>query len=246
MFQYNTAEWILLIAAALIVGLAKSGLSGLSMLVIPVLASVFGGKKSTGVLLPMLIIGDFFAVRYYHRHADWASIKRLLPWTIVGLVLGTAVGSYINSAQFKLMIGVLVIICIFILLYMEKKGENLNLGRNNAVSLFSGISAGFATMIGNAAGPISSIYLLASGLKKNEFIGTVAWFFLIVNLTKVPLQVFFWKNISPGMALTAVVLFPLIASGVLAGTKIINKINDRIFRYLVIGMTAAAAVRLFI
>ena len=64
-------EWILLVLAALTVGLAKTGISGLIMLVIPVLANVFGGKESTGVLLPMLVIGDFFAVGYYKLTILW-------------------------------------------------------------------------------------------------------------------------------------------------------------------------------
>jgi uncharacterized protein len=245
-FDLSTNEWILVSVAAITIGLAKAGLGGLSMLVIPVLANVFGGKESTGVLLPMLIIGDFFAVWYYNRHADWKSIKKLLPWTFVGLILGTVVGNLINDTQFKMLIGVLVIVCLFLLLYSEKKKESLKFTENRAVYILSGISAGFATMIGNAAGPIFSVYLLASGFKKNSFIGTASWFFLIINLSKVPLQVFVWKNITLSSAATALILLPAIAVGVYVGTKIIKKINEKVFRYLIIVMTAIAAVRLFI
>ena len=242
----STNEWILVIISALIIGLSKAGLSGLSMLVIPVLANVFGGKESTGILLPMLVIGDFFAVWYYNRHADWKSIKKLLPWTFVGLILGTGVGNLINDTQFKTLIGILVIICLLLLLYTEKNRETLKFSNNMAIYIVSGIAAGFATMIGNAAGPIFSVYLLASGFKKNSFIGTASWFFLIINLTKVPLQVFVWKNITLSSAVTALVLLPAIALGVYIGTKIMKKINEKIFRYLIIVMTAVAAFRLFI
>lgn len=244
-FDLSFNELILLLVAALMIGLSKAGLSGLSMLVIPVLASVFGGKESTGVLLPMLIIGDFFAVWYYNRHADWKSIKRLLPWAFVGLIFGTVIGSYINDTQFKMLIGILVILCLFLLFYTEKKGENLKISENVAIYVLSGIAAGFATMIGNAAGPIFSVYLLAKGFKKNGFIGTASWFFLIINLTKVPLQVFVWKNITLSSAVTALILLPAIAIGVFAGTKIVKIINEKLFRYLILGMTAIAAVRLF-
>lgn len=245
-FDLSTTEWILIASAALLIGLSKAGISGLTMLVIPVLASVFGGKESTGVLLPMLIIGDFFAVWYYKQHAEWKSIKRLLPWTFAGLILGTSVGNLINDSQFKILLGSLILACIFILVYMEIKGRNLIIAENKAVYIISGIAAGFATMIGNAAGPIFSIYLLASGFKKNSFIGTSAWFFMIVNLSKVPLQVFVWKNISLSSALSALALLPLIALGVFIGVKIIKKINDRVFKYFIIIMTVVAAVRLFI
>lgn len=245
-FVFSIDEWIVLAVAALIIGLSKAGLSGLTMLVIPILASVFGGKESTGILLPMLIIGDIFAVWYYNQHAEWKSIRKLLPWTFVGLIIGTAVGSFINDSQFKLLIGILVIICLFLLIYTEKKGSSLQFSGGSIVYILSGVAAGFATMIGNAAGPIFSIYLLVSGFKKNNFIGTASWFFLIINVSKVPLQVFFWKNITLGSSLTALILLPAIFVGVYFGTKIVKRINEKLFRYLVIIMTAMAAIRLLI
>lgn len=238
-------QWAVLIAAALLVGFSKTGIGGLMMLVIPILASVFGGKESTGVILPMLLAGDVFAVWYYHRHAEWSDIKKLLPWAFAGIVSGAVVGNYISDTQFKALIAILVLICLFILMYMEKKGDSMKVPEKMWFFALTGMAAGFASMIGNAAGPIFSIYLLSKGFKKNDYMGTSAWFFFLINLTKLPFQIFYWHNVTGRTLLTTGIMLPAIAAGALLGAAVIKKINEKPFRYIVIAMTAITAVRLF-
>ena len=238
-------QWLVLIATALIVGFSKTGIGGLIMLVIPVLASVFGGKESTGVILPMLLAGDVFAVWYYHRHAEWSNIRKLLPWSFAGIVSGAVVGNYINDTQFKALIAILVLICLFILVYTEKKGDSLKVPEKMWFFALTGIAAGFASMIGNAAGPIFSVYLLARGFKKNDFMGTGAWFFLLINLTKLPFQIFYWHNVTANTLITTGIVLPAIAVGAFLGVIVIRKINEKPFRYIILAMTAITAVRLF-
>lgn len=245
-FNLTTWQWIWVIAAGFLVGFSKTGINGLMMLVIPILASVFGGKESTGIMLPMLLAGDVFAVIYYNRHAEWSNIKKLLPWSFAGLVLGIIIGSYINDKQFKMLIAISVLVCLGILVYTEKKGDNLKVPEKVWFYALMGIACGFTSMIGNAAGPIFSIYLLAMGFKKNDFMGTFSWFFLIINFTKVPLQVFFWNNITLKTILLTFGMIPAIAIGALLGAVIIKKLNEKLFRYIIIGMTAIASVKLFI
>ena len=246
LFGLSETQWILVIIAAFMVGFSKTGVSSMMMLVIPILATIFGGKESTGVLLPLLVTGDLFAVWYYHKHAAWSNIKKLLPWTLVGLILGMVVGNYINDSQFKALIAIIIIICLGILLYTEKKGNKKIVPESPWLSALTGIAAGFATMIGNAAGPIFSVFLLAKGFKKYDFMGTAAWFFLIINLTKVPLQVFVWHNVTVKSFLTAGLMLPAIALGAFIGAIIIKKLNEKIFRYFIIILTAIAAIRLLI
>lgn len=99
-------------------------------------------------------------------------------------------------------------------------------------------------MIGNAAGPIFSVYLLAKGFKKNDFMGTTAWFFFIINLTKVPLQIFFWHNINVNTIMLTVIMVPAIAVGAIMGVIIIKKLNEKLFHLLILGVTAMAAIKL--
>ena len=246
MFDLSIWQWVWVIISALLVGFSKTGISGFLMPVIPIIASVFGGKESTGVILPLLIIGDVFALYYYNRHAKWNDIKKLLPWAILGLIIGVIVGNYINDKQFKMVISISVLLCLFTVIYTEKKGESLNIPQNKWVYALAGIITGFTSMIGNAAGPIFSVYLLSMNFKKNDFMGTTAWFFFLINLSKVPLQILFWHNISFKSILLGIGMIPAIAIGAFFGMIMIKKINEKSFRYIIIGMTAIASIKLLI
>ena len=246
LLNINYMQLILVLVAAFLIGFSKTGISGVSMISIPILAAVFGGKESTGVVLPILIAADIFAITFYRRHVEWSNIKRVLPWALAGLAIGVLVGNLINDKQFKILISVTVLICLALLIYMEKKGEAVKVPEKAWFYIMTGVVVGFASMIGNAAGPIFSVYLLALGFKKNDFIGTSAWFFFIINLTKLPLQVFFWKNIHiDNLIFVGLGLIP-IALGAFAGYFFVKKINEKPFRYIVIVMIALACVRLFV
>lgn len=245
-FSLNGGQWISMIACSILIGFSKTGLSSAIILAVPILAAVFGGKDSTGIMLPLLIVGDLFAVAYYTRHAEWKEISRLMPWNVCGLVMGTLVGNSINDSEFKLLIASSVLICSGILVYSELKNGKINMPRNVILYTFLGILCGFTSMIGNAAGPIFSVYLLARGFNKLDFMGTTAWFFLINNLFKVPLQVFIWHNITLNPLLLTGAMLPAIALGAVLGSVVLKKIPETFFRYLLTGMTALAAFRLLI
>ncbi len=242
----STMQWVTVIIAAFLVGFSKTGIGGVMMLAIPILASVFGGKDSTGVMLPMLIVGDVFAILYYHRSAEWKNIITPLPSALAGLILGVIVGNYINDNTFVKMIGIIVMFCLAVLIYTEVRGQDFVVPNAPWFYITVGVMSGFASMIGNAAGPIFSVYLLALGFKKNNFMGISAWFFFIINLSKVPLQIFIWKNMSMTSLYTAAIMIPVITIGAVLGAFILKKINDKYFRYLVIVMTAIAALKLLV
>ncbi len=246
MMDIDGIQLLTIIMVALIVGFSKTGIGGLTILAIPILASVFGGKSSTGIMLPMLLVGDLFAVWYYRKSVEWKKVFLPLPWALLGVILGVVVGNYINDRTFLTLIGIIILICLGILVYTEIKGKNIEVPGGTWFYILVGVLSGFASMIGNAAGPIFGIYLLALGFKKNSFMGTNAWFFFIINLIKLPLQIFVWHNISMrSMTRTAVVL-PLIAIGAILGYFTLKKINEQIFRYIIITMTVLAALKLFV
>jgi uncharacterized protein len=245
-FSLSAGQWAWLALAAIFIGISKAGIGGASIPVIPIIAAVFGGKQSTGIMLPMLIVADIFALYHYKRLGDWKDIKRLLPSSLGGLVLGAVVGNYISDKQFKVVIAFSVIVCLFLLIYNEKKGDNLKIPKGEWFHALIGAASGFTSMMGNAAGPLFSVYLLARGFKKNNFVGTNAWFFFIINVSKLPIQIFFWHNITFNTAIYAGLMIPALALGVLLGVLLIKKVNEKLFRYIIIGMTAASAIRLLI
>ena len=244
--DFSTLQWILFAVCGMLVGMSKVGVPGVSMLVVPTLALIFGGKASTGILLPMLMMADLFGVGYYHRHAEWKYLWKLLPWAFVGIGIALWVGEVVNDTWFKNIIAILVFLCIGLMLWRDrKKGQNL-FPNTWWFSAMMGVLGGFATMIGNVAGPIFAIYLLAMHLPKNSFIGTGAWFFLIVNFSKFPLHIFVWKTISRNTLTLDLMLLPAIAIGAFAGIKLVQKISDKLYRTAVIIVTALSAFLLLI
>ncbi len=244
--DFSVLQWFLLAICGMLVGMSKVGVPGVSMLVVPTLAIIFGGKASTGILLPMLMMADIFGVSYYHRHAEWKYLWKLLPWAFIGIGVALWVGEVVNDAWFKNIIAILVFLCIGLMLWKDRqKGDNLFPDTWWFAALM-GILGGFATMIGNVAGPIFAIYLLAMHLPKNSFIGTGAWFFLIVNFSKFPLHIFVWKTISRQTLTLDILLLPAIALGAFLGITLVKRISDKLYRTAVIIVTALSAFLLLI
>jgi uncharacterized membrane protein YfcA len=245
-FDLSIVQWILLAVCALFVGMSKVGIAGISMFYIPVLALIFGGKTSTGILLPMLMMADIFGVAYYHRHTEWKYLAKLLPWAFVGIGIGLWVGKVINDEWFKNIIAVLVFAGVGIMLWREKQNRTDLFPHTWWFAAVMGVLGGFATMIGNVAGPIFAIYMLAMNLPKNAFIGTGAWFFLIVNFFKFPLQVWVWNNIGWKTIIMDLIMLPAIALGAFLGIWIVRKIPDKTYRTFVIIVTVLSAFLLLI
>ena len=244
--DFSIVQWILLAACAMLVGMSKVGVPGVSMLVVPTLAIIFGGKASTGVLLPMLMMADIFGVSYYHRHAEWKFLWKLLPWAFAGIGIALWVGEVVNDVWFKNIIAILVFLCIALMLWKDRQKGNNIFPDTWWFAASMGILGGFATMIGNVAGPIFAIYLLAMHLPKNSFIGTGAWFFLILNFSKFPLHIFIWKTISRETLSLDLMLLPGIALGAFLGIKLVKRISDNLYRTAVIIVTALSAFLLLI
>lgn len=231
---------------ALFIGMSKVGVPGVSMIVVPVLAIIFGGKQSTGVLLPILMIADLFGVLYYRRHAQWTYLWKIIPWAFTGIGLALWVGEVVNDEQFKNIIAILVFLCIGLMLWRDRKREQQFFPDQWWFAAGMGILGGFATMIGNVAGPIFAIYLLAMHLPKNSFIGTSAWFFLIVNYCKFPLHIFVWKTISWSSLLLDLVTIPAIALGAFLGIQLVKILSEKVYRTAVIVITALSAFLLLV
>lgn len=245
-FDFSMIQWLLFAACAIFVGMSKVGVPGVSLIVVPILAIIFGGKASTGILLPMLMMADLFGVGYYHRHAEWKYLWKLLPWAFVGVGIALWVGEVVNDEWFKNIIAILVFICIALMLIKDRNKDKNLFPDTWWFAATMGVLGGFATMIGNVAGPIFAIYLLAMHLPKNSFIGTGAWFFLIINFTKFPLHIFVWKTITWNTLTLDLLLLPGIAAGAFLGVWLVKKFSDKLYRTFVFVITALSAFLLLI
>ncbi len=243
----TTGFLILFLLVALLLGMAKAGLSGLGLAVIPIMALIFGAKESTGVILPMLIAADIMAVVYYHRHAVWKHIFIILPWVATGIFIALITGNMINDNQFRVvMLSVVWIMLILMVLSDLRKKKEDGVPHNMIFKGFLGFAGGFSTMIGNSAGPVFTLYFLAMRLPKKEFIGTSAWLYLIMNTGKLPLQALVWKNITITSLIPGLISIPVIALGIFIGIHVVNLFSETFYRYFVIVTTIVSSLLLFI
>ncbi|WP_226037752.1 sulfite exporter TauE/SafE family protein [Aquibacillus saliphilus] len=245
MFELSLLQWLIVILSAVFIGFMKTGVSSLGILVVTILMYVFPAKESVGILLPLLIIGDIFAVIYYRKSVVWKYLVSLIPWVLIGIIIGFFVLDQVNSDQLKPIIGGLVLALIILQVSRERLGERFNqlLPKSLSFTLLMGVLAGFTTMIGNAAGGVMAVYLLVKGLPKREFVGTGAWFFLFVNLIKVPfyisLGLITFDSISFNLWLV-----PTIIVGAFIGIKVLPLIPQKTFQVLILAFAAIGALRL--
>lgn len=227
------------------IGFTKSGIPSLGILVVTMLMFVFSAKDSIGILLPMLVMGDLFAVSFYRKNVVWKHLITLFPWVIIGLLCGYVTLCIVNSDQLKPIIGVIVLVMISLHILREKLGGKFNemLPKSLWFTLLIGIFGGFTTMIGNAAGGIMAIYLFVKGLPKSEFVGTGAWFFMFVNLIKVPFYIQLGLITTTSFTLNLIML-PVILAGALIGVKVLPNIPQKTFQMLVLGFAALGGIRL--
>ena len=240
-YQLPYSTLFLLIVVAFFIGMAKTGVHGISMFSIPLLAIIFGGKDSSGLMLPMLIIADAFAVFYYHRSANWHYLKKLFPSTAIGVILGTIIGQYVDDSVFRQLMGCIIFASLALMIWQEKN-QKINVPDYLWFAILMGVLSGFTSMVGNLAGTVVALYLLSMRLPKNEYIGTAAWFFLVLNLFKVPFHIIVWESITLNSFYLNLASFPFIALGAVAGVYVVKKIPNKQYRWLVIGMTAIAAI----
>jgi len=208
--------WLIAFVAIIILGVSKGGIKGISVILVTMLVYVYGGRTSTGVLMPLLIAAD---------------------------LVGTYIGKDLPEDLFKQAMIAIIIFSVLILLYWEKYPPK-QIPDNWFFSSAMGLAAGVTTMIGNLAGPFANIYFLSMRLPKNEFIRTVAWLFFMINIFKLPIHIFYWKSVNSESILQSFSLIPALLTGFTLGAWLVTKIKDHWYRKMVIGATGIVALLL--
>lgn len=247
-------QWVLASAAALMIGFSKTGVPGFGMLAVPVLAVAFGGRPSLGIMLPMLLLADLFAIAWYRRHARWDVLRSLAIWVVLGVTLGSGTLWLMSGATTGpdwpgAAIGVLVLAMLALHLWRRSRSGPA-CGTRTMGAHMAGLSAGFATTVSNAAGPITTLYLTSAGLDKDEFMGTSAWFYLVFNALKVPIYLMLAAvTVAPPLLTvqtlaTDLALVPAIVAGAFVGKRVLPVLSQRIFEDIVIALAGAGALKL--
>ncbi|MCW2849808.1 MAG: sulfite exporter TauE/SafE family protein [Marmoricola sp.] len=246
--ELTLTAWLWLALAGVLVGVAKTAVNGVGSIAIVIFAAVLPARESTGAILPLLLCGDVLAVAYYRRHADWGTILRLLPGVLPGLVVGAWFLSVVDDVVMRRAIAViLLVMCAAQLWQLLHRAEPGAPGtpepRHGPATVATGVLAGFTTMTANAAGPVTTVYLIRAGLPMLRMIGTGAWFYLVVNLAKVPFSASLGL-ITPASLLRDALLVPALLVGAVLGILLVGRLRQRQFEVVAVLFSAAASVLL--
>jgi uncharacterized membrane protein YfcA len=225
-------------------GVSKGGLAGMSLLHVVVFAFLFGARDSTGIVLPMLLVGDVCAVAWYQQHARWDYIRRMLPPAIAGIVIGSLFMHRVNDALFRPLVGWIILVLAMLQLARQRRPDWFgDVPHNPWFAWTMGLMTGATSMIANAAGPIFALYALAVSLPKFEVVGTSAWLFLIINALKVPFSLSLGL-IHQQTLLLNLTLAPVVVAGVFSGRWLTTRVPQGLFDAFLLAFAAVAALRL--
>lgn len=249
MLDLSTPQLIPLYLAALVIGISKTSIGGAGTIAVAIFAAILPAKESTGIILPLLIFGDVFAISIYRRHADWGLLVRLFPYVAVGVVAGAGFIRVVDDTVMRRSIGVLLILLVAIHLLRQRRLRRqetvvaMTVRGRRLTSLGFGFLAGFTTMVANAGGPPMSIYLFTMGLGVMSFLGTGAWFFFIVNCFKVPFSIGLGLLSLDSLQLD-LRLAPAVVVGALIGWWIAKRLDQKKFENWVLGASVVSGLNL--
>lgn len=245
MFEFSSA--VAVIGAGLFVGLAKGGLGPMGVLITPLMMLALPdeeSKKVVGLVLLMLMVGDWFAVYAYWRRWEEKRVVLLLLGAVIGIVLGSLLLGVLSSAAVKRLVGIIALLMAGYTL-VERRLRNLQYRPRDWHANLAGGAAGFTSALANAGGAPFNAYMLLQNLEPQTFVATATLFFTTVNLLKVPM---FLLNgaLDFGMvpqALPGVVAIPL---GVWLGKLVVDHIDRRWFNWMVWAGLAISGVLLLV
>jgi uncharacterized membrane protein YfcA len=249
--EFHAGRFALAALAGLLTGVAKTGLPGFGILAVPLMVLAVGdARHSAGWLLPLLCLADLFAISAYRRHAQARRLFGLLPWVTAGIAAG-ALALAAPERHLRLLVAGIVIFMIGLRWLRGRRATAADVAPAAPPrdrwwqSAGYGASAGFATTVANAAGPVMNLYLLARRLPKDEFVATGAWFFFVVNLVKVPIYVGHGL-IDRRSLLFDLALAPSVVAGALLGRALLRRLPQAAFDRLVMALTVCAAALLLV
>ena len=257
-------QWVLLAAAAFVVGVSKTSIGGFAVLAVAAFASVLPAKESTAAVLLLLIVGDLAGVARFHRAADWGLLRRLLPGVLPGVALGALFLYAVDDQLLRRTIGVLILGMLLVQLWLRRLGPSLAASTGEAGStgtasagparsraehpvtaVTAGVAAGFTTMTANAAGAVTTLYLLAMRVDKLRFLGTNAWFYLLVNVGKTPFSAALGLFPASTLQLTAT-LAPAVLVGAFVGVRVVGQVSQVSFERLALASSGVAGLALLV
>jgi uncharacterized membrane protein YfcA len=230
----QNAVYIAIVIAILgfMIGLAKGGFGGLGALLTPILALVLPVALAVGVLLPMLMVGDVFALYMYWKEWDFDLVKRMLPAGIAGALIGTFLLSWMSPDGLRIVLGIFVLLLVAYRLISDRI-QSLRYESKPWHAPAAGFLAGLASGMFNNGGPAFSSYLLLQKLTARPFIATSAIYFALLNLIKVP-GFLYTGVLDLPLLFSLWWVFPFIPVGIWVARITLTRLSPSTFEWVII------------
>ena len=245
--DYPTLFWPAAATAVVLIGIAKAGFGGgAGVIGTPLMALTISVGDVVALLLPLLILCDFFSVWHYRANFHRRSTRLLLPGAAIGIGIGTFFFDQFlgNQQVMRGGIGALALLFAFYQLFRVRWLGRIEARHPHSVEgVLMGVVSGFTSTLAHAGGPPVAIFLLPQQLPRRAFVGTTVVVFAAINLLKVGpyfwLDLYYWGNLA-----TVVVLAPLTFVGVRLGIWLNSRFNDVWFNRAVYVILVVTGMRL--
>lgn len=246
--DYPAVFWVAAVLAMFLAGISKAGLgNGLVVLVTPLLAMTIPISEAIALLLPLLVIMDILTVYQYRKSFDKKNVMLLIPAGLFGVLLGAIfIGLFNNERVMQLAVGIVAL--SFVVFQLSRKLIFGALEKRNPKpieGLFFGTLGGFTSTLAHAGGPPLTIYLLPQKLPRRIYVGTAAFYFCAVNVTKL-IPYAYYGMFNPKNYLPTIILIPFAFIGVKMGLFLVNRVNDAVFNKVIYALLTFTGVQLIL
>jgi len=239
----NVTYFVLAGLAVTLLGLAKSGLSGVGALAVPLLASVMSPLQAAAITLPILVVQDWVSVYSFRHEIDRRNLAILLPGALAGIIAAYFLASKVSEDVVRLALGVISLGFVGVTIWRNRRSHAPATRADVAPGLFWGVVAGFVSFVSHSGGPPFLIYVLPQRLPPAAFAGTSALFFAAVNLMKVLPYLWLGQFTREGLSVS-LTLLPLAIVATLAGVWIVRRVPQEKFYAIVLVATFGLGVKL--
>lgn len=216
--------------AAVLIGMSKTGIPGVSMPGILLMTFAFPGQErfSTGAILPVLMLGDLVGTSLYRKNIQWWIIRNLLPFAVTGIAVGAYALAVTDDGNFQMTLA-LVVLALMLFDLARKYFKWESVGRNVIFGPLLGMTTGFTTMYANAGVPPMYVYMTAQNLDKQQYMATWVWLFCILNLIKLPISCGLGMVNATTLLFLACYLLPGLLVGVFLGRRLFLWVSEKHF-----------------
>jgi uncharacterized protein len=231
------------LAAVFLIAFMKGAFGGgFGIIGIPLLSLVMDPLSAGGLLAPLFVLMDLFALRYW-KPSTWSKpdLSILVPCLIAGIGVGYMVLRLLDAHAVSIVMALITL--AFTALWFRGGGQITTHSRSIPKAVAAGLGSGITTMVAHSGGPPLAMYLLPLGMAKEVYAGTTSLFFTAGNLVKaVPWLIL----VTPGVSLSVLMALsvPAIPLGVWTGWKLHQRLDQRQLYRACYGLLTITALKL--